>query len=191
VRVEPAAMAWHGFAVSRRRLEIAAADYCVAIKRTGGWRFEIAGEAAPADWRAVLHTAFGDDAGHCEVSDRATGSYRAAAIDSSGLLGCLFVGPPDRLPARPWLDSLLAEPAAALDPLSVLAGRPSTGLADAGRPICACFGVGERRILQAIREQGCTTTEAIGARLRAGTNCGSCLPEIRGLLTNPVEAATA
>jgi hypothetical protein len=34
----------------------------------------------------------------------------------------------------------------------------------------------------AIREQGLTTPEAIGAALKAGTNCGSCVPELRQLI---------
>jgi len=191
VRIEPAPMAWHGFAVSRIRLALPAADYWVAIKRLGGWRFELAGRAAAPDGGALLRAAFGDAADYCEVRDGATGLYRGAALDASGLLGCLFIGAPAQLPQPDWLDSLLAAPAATLDPLAVLAGRPSSGLEDGGRPICACFGVGERRLLRAIAEQGCTTPEAIGAQLRAGTNCGSCLPEIRALLAKHREPVTA
>ena len=56
--------------------------------------------------------------------------------------------------------------------------------------LCACFGVG----LQAIRAAfaaGATSAEEIGLRLKAGTNCGSCLPEIRriGAQTRSTEAA--
>ena len=48
--------------------------------------------------------------------------------------------------------------------------------------VCSCFQVGSRTLQQAIERHGLTSTEQIGARLRAGTNCGSCLPEIRKLL---------
>ena len=41
----------------------------------------------------------------------------------------------------------------------------------------------------AIAKYGLTTTQQVGARLRAGTNCGSCLPEIRALLAKPTAAA--
>jgi assimilatory nitrate reductase catalytic subunit len=181
VRIAPAVMAWHGFAVARRRLALAPADYRVAVKRVGGWRFEIAGMTPAIDWHALLRETFGDDAQLSEISDRATGGYRAAVMDSSGLLAALFVGPAARLPARGWLDGLLADGAEIPDPLAVLAGRPASGIVDGGRPICACFGVGERKLTDAIAD-GCASVEAIGARLRAGTNCGSCLPEIRALL---------
>ncbi|WP_369599888.1 (2Fe-2S)-binding protein [Hahella sp. SMD15-11] len=65
--------------------------------------------------------------------------------------------------------------------MSLLAGRPLSGGAGQGRTVCACFGVGEQRIL-ALREDGVTQVEEICQRTQAGTNCGSCLPEIRRLL---------
>jgi assimilatory nitrate reductase catalytic subunit len=37
-------------------------------------------------------------------------------------------------------------------------------------------------LLRAIRTQELVSTEAIGKALRAGTNCGSCVPEIKALL---------
>jgi assimilatory nitrate reductase catalytic subunit len=48
-----------------------------------------------------------------------------------------------------------------------------------------------RRICDAVAA-GAVTPQEIGKLLRAGTNCGSCLPEIRGLLASraaPAEAA--
>jgi assimilatory nitrate reductase catalytic subunit len=189
VRVAPAMMAWHGFVVTRRRLALAPADYRVAIKRPGGWRYEIAGMTPRVDWRALLTEAFGDTVQLGEVTDRATASYRATVMDDGGLQAALFVGPRAGLPARGWLDGLLADGAATPDPLAVLAGQPLGGQIDAGPQVCACFGVGAHTLAAAIAD-GCTSVEAIGARLRAGTNCGSCLPEIRVLLaqTAPVTA---
>jgi assimilatory nitrate reductase catalytic subunit len=63
----------------------------------------------------------------------------------------------------------------------LLAGRTATASFDASPTICACFGVKSRAIEQAIAGGACST-EAVGARLNAGTNCGSCLPEIRRLI---------
>lgn len=62
-------------------------------------------------------------------------------------------------------------------------GRPPKGAAsDSGRTICACFGVGEKTILHTIREQGLNSVESIGQALKAGTGCGSCVPELRRML---------
>ena len=74
------------------------------------------------------------------------------------------------------LDALDASTRAGL-----LAGIPPKGCRDIGRQVCACFGVGEAAILEAI-QSGCATTTDIGARLKAGTNCGSCVPELKALL---------
>jgi len=43
------------------------------------------------------------------------------------------------------------------------------------------LGADEAAILEAI-QSGCVTATDIGARLKAGTNCGSCVPELKALL---------
>ena len=63
------------------------------------------------------------------------------------------------------------------------AGRPAGGAIDAGATVCACFGVGAKTLMAAIGAGTATTVEAIGKLLGAGTNCGSCVPELRQLLT--------
>jgi assimilatory nitrate reductase catalytic subunit len=48
--------------------------------------------------------------------------------------------------------------------------------------VCACFGVGLNTIVNAIESQQLTSVEQIGMALKAGTNCGSCQPELRQIL---------
>jgi assimilatory nitrate reductase catalytic subunit len=48
--------------------------------------------------------------------------------------------------------------------------------------VCSCFSVGINTLTRAIREQDLTTAEAIGQALKAGSNCGSCIPELKALL---------
>ncbi len=81
-----------------------------------------------------------------------------------------------------WLDCLPFKELGPTERASLLAGRPGGGQRDGGRIVCACFGVGLNTLTAAIREQGLTTPEAIGATLKAGTNCGSCVPELRQLI---------
>ncbi|EMC4275528.1 (2Fe-2S)-binding protein [Cronobacter sakazakii] len=47
--------------------------------------------------------------------------------------------------------------------------------------MCSCFGVGENAIRAAIRA-GCDSAGKLGDALRCGTNCGSCIPELKALL---------
>jgi assimilatory nitrate reductase catalytic subunit len=53
--------------------------------------------------------------------------------------------------------------------------------ADRGGEMCACFGVSCHAIEEAIAG-GAMSLDAVGEATRAGTNCGSCRPEIRLLL---------
>jgi assimilatory nitrate reductase catalytic subunit len=49
--------------------------------------------------------------------------------------------------------------------------------------ICACFGVGLAAIQTLIASGAAISVEAVGRHLKAGTNCGSCQPEIKKLIT--------
>jgi assimilatory nitrate reductase catalytic subunit len=61
-----------------------------------------------------------------------------------------------------------------------LALRP-VWLPDPGPLVCACFAVGLAEIQNTVAS-GAATVENIGKALRAGTNCGSCLPELRKIV---------
>jgi assimilatory nitrate reductase catalytic subunit len=69
----------------------------------------------------------------------------------------------------------------------LLSGRSGEGLAATGPVICACFGVGRASICDAIAA-GAATPAEIGARLKAGTNCGSCIPEMKRLIAQTAVA---
>ena len=64
----------------------------------------------------------------------------------------------------------------------LLSGRAPADAPDEGRIVCSCFNVGLNRIAAAIRDGGLTSAEQIGAALKAGTNCGSCIPELKELI---------
>jgi assimilatory nitrate reductase catalytic subunit len=63
----------------------------------------------------------------------------------------------------------------------LLSGKSMDGLASAGPIVCACFGVGRSTICDTIAA-GANSAAAIGAQLKAGTNCGSCIPELKRLI---------
>ena len=48
--------------------------------------------------------------------------------------------------------------------------------------ICACYSVGLTAIRNAIATGELASVADIGRTLRAGTNCGSCLPELRKIV---------
>jgi len=188
VQVTPRTYRWHAFVLSRQRLQVEGADYVVCAPGEGYYRYELAGDEAPASWSAWSRTLLGsrnDAADRIEYSDTATGHYRCASLRDNALEACLFVSSDHRLTPRAWLAGLFADetvsPAART---SLMAGQPARGAPDKGPVVCACFGIGLNSITAAISSQALTTVDEIGRALHAGTNCGSCKPELSRLLAD-------
>ncbi len=193
VRVEAFAVLWHGFVLSRSPLPMQDVSWWTRITGARVLRYELGGREAVADWSRFARTALGvaeADADWLEFEDRSAGLYRAAWVVDDRIEACLFVSPRADLPSRAWLSGLFAKDRLEdLDRLGLLVGEPSDRGADAGPTICACFGVGRNTILTAIRSDGCDSAEALGRKLQCGTNCGSCIPELKRLIaTAPVPA---
>jgi assimilatory nitrate reductase catalytic subunit len=111
--------------------------------------------------------------------------FRYASIVDHRLDGCLFLaGPTGGLPRYDALASLLGEEIGPAARASIVGGAPpgGPGVPDQGRVVCACFGVGLATLHDAIRKQRLTDVTEIGTLLRAGTNCGSCIPELKEIL---------
>ena len=182
---------WHAFILARKDLDPPASSYWVRGKGAGYYRYEIAGDTAPEDWdlwaRTVLQTAEGD-AEWVAYRDRGGGHYRYAALRNGRLDGCIFVAHDHKLAPRLWLASLFEM--AALSPdqrLALLLGQPLKAGENKGPIICACLSVGQNQIVDAIRAGDARSVEAIGTYLKAGTNCGSCKPEINKILRRTLE----
>jgi assimilatory nitrate reductase catalytic subunit len=125
--------------------------------------------------------------------DHAQGRYRAALVVAGRLEGCLFFArDPKALPGWEWLKAQLAAPQLTeAARRALLAGRAPEAGADHGPVVCACFGVGRNQICSAIRTGGAKSPEDIGRELKAGTNCGSCIPELRRIIAETRAAAPA
>jgi len=185
VRVSLYRPAWHGFALSRKALDTRAVAFHVRANGSEFIRYELAGDDTPDDWpawaRAWLAAAVPGE--WLDYFDAAAGRYRAAWLRDGRLEACFFAGPAPVAAEREWLAGLFAH--AVLSPndrMSLLAGRPPRGQKETGRTVCACFGVGEKTIVEAIQTQKLATVAEIGNCLKAGTNCGSCVPELKMLL---------
>ncbi|MDP2225999.1 MAG: molybdopterin-dependent oxidoreductase [Moraxellaceae bacterium] len=205
VRVRHFEAAWQGFVLSTEPLPLPSADYAVAVRGGKFWRFELAGEHSPASLPELANELLCTPVVNpenpsltemLEYVDAARGVYRRAVVAEGRLQSVCFLGPDAGLPERSWLSGLIGKELAALERRALLSGRPSDPAADTGRIICACFSVGEKTIRQAITAQQLDSVAAIGLCLKAGTNCGSCQPELKQILascrdavaTNPIEA---
>ena len=184
VAVVPFAAAWYGFALTRAADPSPATDYWAQARVEGGTRLELAGLEAPADWTVVAERLFGAGATFASIADPRAGRLRLAAVRDGEVVGLLLVAPGPVEAARDWLvERFEAGPIAASEATALLAGRPGGAVVDPGRRICSCFGVGANQIRAAVAE-GCASVAAIGETTRAGTNCGSCRPEIARILAD-------
>ncbi len=181
---------WTAFLLSRQPVTPTHDGYWARRAVPGGHLIELAGrgpvpDLAPAGWDAASGTAI-------NFSDAARGNRRTAWLRGDRLDACLFVAADGRLPGRTWLVGLLeGDGLADADRAALLAGRAPGARADEGRIVCSCFSVGINRLIAAIRDQSLTSAEAVGAALKAGTNCGSCVPEIKEVLRHAVQREMA
>ncbi|MBK8176773.1 MAG: molybdopterin-dependent oxidoreductase [Rhodospirillales bacterium] len=185
-RIEPCEFAFSGYVLARQQISMPA-PFWVQIRLGAGWLYKVAFDAEPRpswpEWTARLFSA--EPAHLLTLSDPQNASYRAAYLRNGDLIGCLFVAARAPLPAWDWLAGLLGQ--SALDDVSrraLLAGRTTSGAVDQGPLVCACFAVGRNQIASAVAVDGCSSVDAIGAVLRAGTNCGSCIPELRKIIAS-------
>jgi assimilatory nitrate reductase catalytic subunit len=188
VNIQPVQYAWHGFILSRRgNLNPFLAGYWNKSRGKGLWRYETAGNTTPEQWathaRKLLQKDDSVNSTWIEFYETARHHYRAACFQGGRLSSCLFIGPDTNLPPRDWLISLFEKQSLSqAERNSLLSGKAPGNQQDTGPVICACHNVGEQTILETIVEQQLTSIEDIGDCLKAGTNCGSCIPELRTLL---------
>jgi assimilatory nitrate reductase catalytic subunit len=186
-RVRPYAARWYAFAVTMVRPSNTVAGYwAVAPLASGGWRVELAGVADQSDWEAFAATVLPDPEGkHVErlaYHDARAGRHRFALFADGRCAGLLFASADPLAISRTWIVDQLNQTIAPAVRLRLLAGRPGTDAPERGRIVCACLDVGQNEILDAIVAKGCTTIAAVGACVKAGTNCGSCRAEIGRLI---------
>ncbi|ROT93571.1 nitrate reductase [Marinobacter sp. R17] len=126
-----------------------------------------------------------------EMHDAGAGRYRAARFHQGQLLAVLIAEPADSpFPDLAWLATCFErDDLTTADRRAILAGRDAD-LPDIGPVICSCFQIGQKQIEAAIGD-GSDSPEALGRQLKCGTNCGSCIPELRKLIETTQIAAEA
>ena len=186
--ITPYEYVFRGFVLSRGELALPRGLWWARATVAGGFGYLFADNADLARWPAWLCGTAGDDI--AEYRDFGGGVYRAASFAEDRIETCLFVGPAHDAGDWDVVKGLFAAETLSDDArVMLLSGRSGEGAAAATGPIvCACFGVGRTTICDAIAAGAVTATD-IGARLKAGTNCGSCIPEMKRLIAQADAAA--
>jgi assimilatory nitrate reductase catalytic subunit len=181
--IAPAAFVSRGFALTRGRVTWPPGTWWARVAVTAGSGYCLATNDPPATWRQTARRILGEPVELAEYVDSPRGLYRAAAFAEGRLDGCVFIGPCEAAPQWDAVKDLFG--AEAIEPAQrrmLLSGKSAGSLPDAGPLICSCFGVGLNVIRSALRSGAAANVEEIGKALRAGTNCGSCLPELKRIV---------
>ncbi|NIJ38484.1 assimilatory nitrate reductase catalytic subunit [Sphingopyxis panaciterrae] len=180
--IVPVAAQWRGFLLLANEAdERPACLWATRVAVPSGTMWELAGNGDLRRIEALLPR--GE---RIEAQDAARGTRRMATVANGRLAGALFVTTSGELPPRDWLIAQLSAPQVAP---TLLAGRAPGVQVDRGPIICACFDVGLKAIVAAIRDQSLTDVAAIGGAIGAGTNCGSCRPALTRILTEETSDA--
>lgn len=117
------------------------------------------------------------------LDDQTAHISHSVVLQDGKLIASLYIAPKELLPDREWLSGLFQRKRlSAMHRKALLAGQAISMSKSEGELVCSCFKVGKNRIIQTIKEKNITNEKQVTACLKAGGNCGSCLPEIRGLI---------
>jgi assimilatory nitrate reductase catalytic subunit len=189
VSIEHFAAKWYGVMLTRNPAPPPVTQWWTKVQGEKFVRYELAGNHS-RDWSREARRLLGvppdlalSEVDWIEYRDAARRVYRAGWFVNDRLEGCIYFDRLPELPERAWLASMFTHPK--LDAparTSLMAGRALEGV-DQGALVCSCFGVGANPIAACARDLGAAATPVeIGKRLKCGTNCGSCIPEIQVII---------
>ncbi len=169
-------MRWHGTILARRPVMLPEITYWARAKGAGYHAYIVAGEQPFAFAQRALSAAVRTT----NPGPWLDGEQGVGAVISDGRLEAVLVlgaGHDER--ARDRFAPFMATDRLSVEDRNLLLHGGEAG--DRGGEICACFGVSTSAVTAAIAK-GATSLASLGAVTRAGTNCGSCRPELRALL---------
>jgi len=183
--------AWQGFMLTTTAVT-PPSRYWSKILLQQGFKYRLADTTPVTDWPRWVREQFPNIEQWSEVLDSHNQHYKAVGYVEDAVVITLTISPSNTIAEEnSWLENQLGQLCDSGNRFAILAGRPNNGLEDAGKIICSCYQMGEKTITEAINA-GHNTTEKLGEKLKCGTNCGSCIPELNALIGNaaqPVEGS--
>jgi assimilatory nitrate reductase catalytic subunit len=179
--------------------EVAFASAVLIGRDRPGVLLRVANEAAPpVEWVAAIDALLGldgDDA--LRYEDRGRNQSRRLRIADDRLLAVRLSGSAGAVTSGEWLREWLVDgrPVGEIRRLLLLpATRAPSGFVLAGRVVCQCSNVSEREIVSSLAACHGNATQRLASlqsELKCGTNCGSCVPELRTLVQKVMPAPQA
>ncbi|EAT11716.1 molybdopterin-dependent oxidoreductase [Bermanella marisrubri] len=191
VNVHAFDLSMYGLLLTRQDLSVVDCAYQVSIRGAHSQQYQLAHHQWPSDpeqqlldWLNIRSQQDLEKRGWqwIHFADARRRNHRLAILNEHGRLEALAMIQSSAIDcSTTWLQQQFAkESLSGRDRQALLSGHAPAG-EDVGNIVCACFSVGSKTIEGAIK-QGCRSVSAVGERLKAGTNCGSCIPEIKQLI---------
>ncbi len=167
------------------------AQYWSRITQPGVSHFTLADSSRPEDWLAWLSEQYASAGLICQIADLGDEGFSLLAWCEGELQLAFYAR--RRAPSvdrQAVVAAFSVPPQTAAQRLALLAGRAGGDKAPTGAIICSCFSIGEIPIADAVR-QGCHSVQQLGDKLKCGTNCGSCIPELKKIIAVQLSTLTA
>ncbi|WP_312226651.1 nitrate reductase [Pseudescherichia sp.] len=179
--------AWQGELFIRgSHLVPPATAYWSRIAQTNITHYVLADSSVPEEWLTWLNEYIKTEQWVCQSARLGEGGFNLLAWRDGELQLAFYVHRErPELERQAIVAAFSQPPQTAQQRLALLAGRAENGKTPAGATICSCFGVGELTIADAVR-QGCSSVQQLGAKLKCGTNCGSCIPELKTIIDEQI-----
>ncbi len=178
--IEPVRFAARGRARSANFMNLPAGTWWTRVAVGDETEYRLATNRGPLIWHDFAQHALGAEGDLAEELDAS--HYCAAAFIDDVLHGWICIGPEQA--CRRFDPEKLRKPSEVPLPRAALAK-----FVEVEPVICACFGVGLNTIRDALASGRVRDIGDIGRALRAGSNCGSCLPELKKIVRQQSRAA--
>ncbi|MCG8668144.1 MAG: molybdopterin-dependent oxidoreductase [Pseudomonadales bacterium] len=172
-----------GLLLTTQALEKLPTDYWSKITLDLGNAYYFSDKESQVGWSEWATDTF-SEIDDWVVLNGGDGGFRTLGFVENKLRVALLVGKPQQeIAQHHWLASQLGKHIDLEQRFTLLAGAPGDSSKDPGAIVCSCFQIGVNQIKEEINN-GVSTVDALGEKLKCGTNCGSCIPELSDLLVN-------
>ena len=186
VRLSGVKTAWHARLLTAKHLSINLRGYWARMPQQHAMGYALADSDWPESWSDWCQQHLGQRP-DLTLQTQPNGQLRACALENGKLLWLLLVSPDKHFPDLKPLDRQFSRSnLTALQQLNLIKNDQDSA---SGELICSCFQVDDQSIRESI-QSGCQSVEALGKALSCGTNCGSCIPELKALLAQEAEDVT-
>ncbi|GHA43529.1 nitrate reductase [Amylibacter ulvae] len=178
VKISPYAAHWYAFAVSADEPH-PTTPYWAKAQTKSGWRVELAAKGAPLDFITFAKSELGlSDEEPVVYEDKNTGQYRAAFMRDGRVVATIFAANEPVALSRTFVVNAMNTGA----DHNLLAGIGGADQPDQGAIVCTCFNVGANKLATLVQSGKAISIAQIGDAVLAGTNCGSCRPELAAII---------